>query len=316
MLRVDGKACGTGQAEASHRGQYVRLMNNCLCAVNEVALYWHRSGHCRNMCSKVECKVADDASIRVIGRALDILRVINLQGAPSMTHIAQAVNLPYPTALRIVRALIEEGVIEREPNRKRYRATALVQALAYGFQSHDALVTKARPHIEALTQAVHWPISVVTRVANVMVVRDSTSTQTPMTFNHYYPGWQVPLIQSASGRAFLAHTSRDIRENLIAHIEESGTEGEIRMLRAFESTGESEKIRQQGYAAMARTAYSANPGRTSSFAVPIFCEDEVLGTLTLVFFAAAMTLDAAVTRYLPQVRETAARIGTEMIGNL
>ena len=233
-----------------------------------------------------------------------------------MTQIAQAVDLPYPTALRIVRALIEEGVIEREPARKRYRATALVQALAYGFQSHDALVTKARQHIEALTRAVHWPISVVTRVANFMVVRDSTSTQTPMTFNHYYPGWQVPLIQSASGRAFLAHTNRDIRENLVAHIEESGTEGEIRMLRAFESTGESEKIRRQGYAAMARTAYSANPGRTSSFAVPIFCEDEVLGTLTLVFFAAAMTLDDAVTRYLPQVQETAVKIGTEMIGNL
>ena len=69
-------------------------------------------------------------------------------------------------------------------------------------------------------------------------------------------------------------------------------------------------------AAMARTAYSANPGRTSSFAVPIFCEEEVLGTLTLVFFAAAMTLDDAVARYLPQMKETAARIGTEMIGNL
>ncbi|SEJ96557.1 transcriptional regulator, IclR family [Sphingobium sp. AP50] len=258
--------------------------------------------------------MTEDASIRVIGRALDILRVINLQGAPSMTQIAQAVDLPYPTALRIVRALIEEGVIEREPNRKRYRATALVQALAYGFQSHDALVTQARPHIEALTKSVHWPISVVTRVGNFMVVRDSTSTQTPMTFNHYYPGWQVPLIQSASGRAFLAHTSKEIRDTLIAHIEDSGTEHEIRMLRAFESSGEADKIRRQGYAAVARTAYSANPGRTSSFAVPIFCEEEVLGTLTLVFFAAAMTLDDAVTRYLPHLRATARSIGTDMIG--
>lgn len=231
-----------------------------------------------------------------------------------MTQIAQAVDLPYPTALRIVRALIEEGVIEREPTRKRYRATALVQALAYGFQSHDALVTQARPHIEALTKSVHWPISVVTRVGNFMVVRDSTSTQTPMTFNHYYPGWQVPLIQSASGRAFLAHTSREIRDTLIAHIEDSGTEHEIRMLRAFESIGEADKIRRQGYAAVARTAYSANPGRTSSFAVPIFCEEEVLGTLTLVFFAAAMTLDDAVTRYLPHLRATAHSIGTDMIG--
>jgi IclR family mhp operon transcriptional activator len=48
--------------------------------------------------------------------------------------------------------------------------------------------------------------------------------------------------------------------------------------------------------------------------VPIFCEEEVLGTLTLVFFAAAMTLDDAVTRYLPHLRATAHSIGTDMIG--
>lgn len=260
--------------------------------------------------------VAEDASIRVIGRALEILRVINLQGAPTMAQIAREVGLPYPTVLRIVRALIEEGVVEREPVRKRYRPTALVQSLSYGFQSHDALVTKARPHIEHLTRAVHWPISVVTRVGNFMVVRDSTSTQTPMTFNHYYPGWQVPLIQSASGRAYLANCTSEVRHNLIAHIEDSGTEGEIRMLRAFEASGEAEKIRRQGYAAVARTAYSANPGKTSSLAVPIFCEGDVLGTLLIVFFAAAMSTEIAVERYFPLLSETAARIGHEMTGNL
>lgn len=290
--------------------------NKWLCLHGKQWFDRHRAGR-RQTASflKNGFQVADDASIRVIGRALDILRVINLQGAPSMAQIARAVDLPYPTVLRIVRALIEEGVVEREPARKRYRPTALVQALSYGFQSHDALVTKARPHIEHLTRNVHWPISVVTRVGNFMVVRDSTSTQTPMTFNHYYPGWQVPLIQSASGRAFLANTSRDIRDNLIAHIEDSGTEGEIRMLRAFEASGEAEKIRQQGYASVARTAYSANPGKTSSFAVPILREDEVLGTLTLVFFAAAMSTEIAVERYLPMMIETAARIGTDMIGS-
>jgi IclR family mhp operon transcriptional activator len=257
--------------------------------------------------------LTDDSSIRVIGRALDILRVINLQGAPTMAEIARAVDLPYPTALRIVRALIEEGVVERETTRKRYRVTALVQALSYGFQGHDVLVTKARPHIEGLTRTIHWPVSVVTRVGNFMVVRDSTSTQTPMTFNHYYPGWQVPLIQSASGRAFLAHATPEVRESLTTHIEQSGTPAEIRMLRAFETEGEAERVRAQGYAAVARTAYSANPGRTSSFAVPIFSDGEVLGTLTLVFFAAAMTLETAIERYLMQLRGAAIAIGAEMV---
>lgn len=252
------------------------------------------------------------SSIRLIARALDVLRVINRLGSPSMVEIAGAVDLPYPTTLRIVRALIDEGVIEREPSRKRYRATPLILGLSYGFQTHDALVTTARPHIIALTEQVHWPISIVTRVGRHMVVRDSTSTRTAMTFNHYFPGWQVPLVQSASGRAYLAHTTPQTQEQLIAHVETSGSEGEIRMLRAFESTGQAEQIRKQGYASVARTDYSANPGRTSSFAVPIFQGDDLLGTLTLVFFASAMSIEDAVDRYLPHVRHTAEVIGREM----
>ena len=252
-------------------------------------------------------------SIRSISRALAVLRAINRTGSLTLTEIAQATDVPYPTALRIVRALVEEGVIEREPDRKRYRPTALIQGLSYGFQNHDELVVTARPHIVALTQKVHWPISIVTRVGNAMVVRDSTSTQTPLTFNHYYPGWQVPLTVSASGRVFLAHSSPEVRKELIAYYRTDAAGAEAATLTAFEEQGEAERIVAQGYAAVARTGYSANPGRTSSIAVPLFIGDALSGTLTLVFFAAAMPLAEAVDRFVAPLRDTAARIGADMV---
>ncbi|MCJ2183590.1 helix-turn-helix domain-containing protein [Novosphingobium sp. 1949] len=248
----------------------------------------------------------------MIGRALDILRIINLQGSPSLVEITRAVDLPYPTVLRIVRALVEEGVIEREPARKRYRPTAMVQALSYGFQNHDALVAAARAHIEALTRAVHWPVCLVTRVGNMMVVRDSTSTQTPLTFDHYYPGWQIPLIQSASGRVFLAYTDRERRLAMIDHIAATGSKSVVQMLRDFEETGEADLIREQGYATVARIPFSSNPGRTSSFAVPIHANGTLLGALTLVFFANAMTPEEASAKYFDAVLGTAQAIGREM----
>jgi IclR family mhp operon transcriptional activator len=253
-----------------------------------------------------------DGQIRSISRALAILRVINRRGSLSLTEIASAVQLPYPTALRIVRSLVEEGVIEREPNRKWYRPTALIQSLAYGFQNNDQLVAIARPHIVSLTEKLHWPISIVTPVGNVMVVRDSTSTMTPFTFNHYYPGWQVPLTASASGRAFLAHAGEETRQALIAYYLAQGTEGEVATLHAFELQGESQKIRTQGYATAARNAYSASPRRTSSVAVPLFQEELLLGSLTMVFFSAAMSLDDAVKRFVPSLQSVAAMIGAEM----
>ena len=253
-----------------------------------------------------------DAPIRSISRALAILRVINREGSVSLMEIAKAVDLPYPTTLRIVRTLVEEGVIEREAMRKWYRPTALIQSLAYGFQNNDQLVTVARPHIVALTEKVHWPISIVTPVGNVMVVRDSTSTMTSFTFNHYYPGWQVPLIVSASGQAFLAHANADLRQNLIAYLESHGSEGEIATLRAFVQRGEMERIRARGYATAARNAYSASPRRTSSVAVPVLEDGQLYGALTMVFFAAAMPLNQAVERFVPALQATASAIGADM----
>jgi IclR family mhp operon transcriptional activator len=254
-----------------------------------------------------------DSSIRSISRALGVLRAINRSGSLTLTEIAKAVEVPYATALRIVRALMTEGVVEREPDRKRYRPTALVQSLAYGFQNHDKLVLTARPHIIALTQEVYWPISIVNRVGNSMVVRDSTSTQTPLTFNHYYPGWQVPLTVSASGRAYLAHSPPPVRKELIEYFRADASSAELATLTAFEEGGEAEKIVAQGYAAAARTGYSANPGKTSSLAVPLFIGEELSGTVTLVFFAAAMPLADAVARFIGPMKKCAQRIGADML---
>lgn len=256
--------------------------------------------------------MAGDSSIRVIGRALEILRVINLRDSPSLAEIARTVDLPYPTVLRIVRALVEEGFVEREPSRKRYRPTAQVQALSCGYQSHDALVACARPHMEALTAIVHWPIGLATRSGDMMIVRDSTSDQTPLTFDDYYPGWQFPLLASASGRVCLAHMDGKALDALIRHVEATASHDEACMLRLFHDSGEAREIRKNGFAAISRLAHSSNPGRASSFAVPIFDGEDLLGTLFLVFFAAAMTMDVALATYLEPVLECARRIGKEM----
>jgi IclR family mhp operon transcriptional activator len=72
------------------------------------------------------------------------------------------------------------------------------------------------------------------------------------------------------------------------------------------------RIREQGYATAARNAYSASPRRTSSVAVPLFQDDSLLGSLTMVFFSAAMPLNEAVERFVPSLRDTAEAIGTGM----
>lgn len=261
---------------------------------------------------ETEHSLDKDGSIRAISRGIAVLQAINRNGALSLTEIARNADIPHPTATRIVRTLMEEGLIEQEPSRKRYRPTALIQTLSCGFQNHDQLVMIARPHIVRLTREIDWPISVVTRVGQVMVVRDSTSTLTSLTFTNYYPGWQVPLLPSASGRAYFAHASAEEREELLKQYRHKQQGIDSLTLREFESGEAVEKIRAQGYAAVTRTHYSANPGKTSSLAVPLFQREALLGSLAMVFFANALSIPDAIKRFLEPLRETAKQISLEM----
>ena len=157
--------------------------------------------------------------IRSISRCIAVLQAINRHGSLTLMDVARAAQLPYPTTCRMIQTLMHEGLIECEPTRKCYRATALVQTLSQGFHNHDHLVVKARPHITALTGRVGWPVAIVTRVGQLMMVRDSTHNLTSLTFVLYSPGYVMPLLECASGHVYLAHASEEERRNIIEGLE-------------------------------------------------------------------------------------------------
>lgn len=160
--------------------------------------------------------------IRSISRSISVLQAINRHGSLSMIAIARQSSVPYPTACRIVQTLIHEGLIEQEPARKRYRPTALVQSLSHGYQQDGELVNAAADTIRALTREVGWPVSLAVRVGTRMVVRDSTHSQTSLTFERYYPGFTLPLLGCASGRLCLAHLSPDELDNVMRWLAHAG----------------------------------------------------------------------------------------------
>lgn len=230
-------------------------------------------------------------------KSIHVIQAINAHGSLGMTEIAASAGVPFPTAYRIVNTLVREGLIEREPSRKRYRPTALIQTLSCGFQNHDHLVNIARGPTSAFTDRHHWPLTVVTRVGNKMVVRYSTNERTTLTFNNYYPGWQVPLLASASGQVHLAFAEDHVRQRLLEQSRTASGQDAL-VLKRFENGSAGREIRQRGYAAVSKTHYSANPGKTSSLAVPIFEGQHLVGALAMVFFSNAMTLQKAIGEFL------------------
>jgi IclR family mhp operon transcriptional activator len=212
-----------------------------------------------------------------------------------------------------VQTLVHEGLIELEPCRKRYRPTDLVETLSCGARGATHLVSVARPHLVALTREVAWPVSLVTRVGQSMMVRDSTHALTSLTFNLYHPGYTLPMLDCASGLVYLAHTDAVERDSIVAGLKEFGASEKLgRQLPQLGTV--LNNCLKLGYATKERNPHTDNPGLTSSMSVPISTRDgsKVHGVLTLIFFASSLDMRTAVSRYLPAVKNTAAAIAYDL----
>jgi IclR family mhp operon transcriptional activator len=248
--------------------------------------------------------------IRSISRSIAVLQVINRLGALSMTAIGRHSGIPYPTACRIVQTLMFEGLIEQEPSRKRYRATALVKSLAHGYQPQDQLVDVGRDHLRDMTRKFGWPVSITVRVGSRMVVLDSTHGETSLTFERYFAGFTLPVMGSASGRLCLAFMTGDEREELVQWAPMSGeTEAPLLDEAALQA------VRTDGYAALDWGLHNRTPGKTSSIAVPIFREGVFESALTMIYFSVALRQEQAVQLYLPMLLDKARRISAALSAN-
>ncbi len=253
-----------------------------------------------------------DGAIRSIARGLRVLQVINRGGSISMMQISRQAKIPYPTACRIIETLIKEAMVEREPARKLYRATALVRTLSVGFQEEDTLVAVARSHIVALCNRHGWPISIATRVGHSMMVRDSTHKLTSLTLHNYSPGYTLPIIECSTGKTYLAFCPEEERNAILSGLMQLDGPAERLaglLLRDDTMLG---AIRNRGYATQARNSYTAVPGKTSSIAVPLTKDGRVHGSLALIFFAAAMPMARAEAQFVDDLKATAEAITADL----
>jgi len=247
---------------------------------------------------------------RSVSRSIAVLQAVNRRGSLSMMEISRAVELPYPTVTRLVQTLIHEGLLESEPARKHYRATALVQSLSSGFRDNGHLVGVARPYLVQLTQRLHWPSVLSTRVGAQMVLRDSTHNMTSLVLTHYQPGFTMPILECAPGHVVLAYMEADARLALLDSLDTLGQRSLI--AEKFRSGELANWIRADGYATDDRSKHTRTPGKTSSLSVPVFDQGQIAGTVSMVFFATTMTMGTAVERYLAPLSQAAAALSLEL----
>jgi len=244
--------------------------------------------------------------IRALMRGLDALTVLNSRNGATVSEVAQEIRLPRTTVYRILETLCTAGYVFRDSSDDRYRLTIMVRALSGGFDDEAWVTEIARPVIHELCRDIVWPVSIATLSGTAMVVRETTDQSSPLAIERYSAGSRVPLLTSAAGRVYLAFCPASQRETLIDILARS-TKEEDKLARAqrTELARMLADIKAQGYATTSRTRRLVEE---ISVSVPALLEERGLACITLRFSSSAVPQKVGLERFLPKLRQSAARI--------
>jgi IclR family mhp operon transcriptional activator len=235
--------------------------------------------------------------IRALTRGLDALTVLNLRDGATVSEVAHEIRLPRTTVYRILETLCNAGFVFRDPADDRYRLTLLVRQLSEGFDDEPWVTGIAKPHIFELCREIVWPVSVATLSGTTMMVRETTDHDTPLAIERYSAGFRAPLLSSAAGRVYLAFCPTSERDSLLEALDAGAQRTDLLRMLA--------DVHTLGYATATRTRRLMDE---VSVAAPVTVSERVLAVLTVRFLTSALPLKAGLERFLPKLRERAARI--------
>jgi len=242
--------------------------------------------------------------IRALMRGLEALTILNLRDGATVSEVAHEIRLPRTTVYRILETLCLSGFAFRDSADERYRLTILVRALSGGFDDEAWVKQIAKPVINELCAEIVWPVSIATLSGTKMTLREATDHSSPLATERYSAGIQLPLLTSATGRVYLANCPPAQRDALIEILSRSNKEEDkpardrADLLRALAA------IKAQGYATATRTRRLIEEFTVS---VPVPMNDR-LAALTVRFVASAVPPKTGLERFLPKLRQCAAKI--------
>ena len=154
-----------------------------------------------------EQSVASAAGAQTISRAFTVLRLIARRGITGMqlTEVAAAIELPHPTAHRLLRALVQQGAVEQDRATRRYKIgqAPFELSLASGY-SGRLLADRYRPLLQRLNAATDDTVYLVLRSGFNAICLDRAEARTAVRIVTLDIGEWRPLGVGAAGGALLA----------------------------------------------------------------------------------------------------------------
>ena len=145
----------------------------------------------------------EPATMRGVTRTLAVVRALNENNGVRVSELARLTRIPRPSLYRILDALCSLGYLRRT-DEERYELTLLVRTLSDGFSDEPWVRAIAHPIMEELQRDIVWPTDLATFYGNAMYLRATTRRHSPLTIDAATVGLRLPMLPSATGRAYLA----------------------------------------------------------------------------------------------------------------
>ena len=228
----------------------------------------------------------DSTSIRALARGLEVLREVSRSRGVRAAELARSLDIPRPTVYRLLETLEHLGYVSRSATDNRFRVTLKTRTIADGYDPETQIGEIAGPVLAQLGRELVWPIDISTHEDAAMVVRETTHGRSPMSIDRNMIGRRLPMLRTASGRAWLAFSPNSEREVCIQTLRTRDEAEDRPFLEPTNLNAMLGLCRDKGFGM--RLGESFIP-KTSSFAIPVRHLGTVRACVTVIWITSALS---------------------------
>lgn len=244
-------------------------------------------------------KEANTQSTLIRGIAI-LEKVVKLDRPVSSAFLAEDLDLPKATVHRIACQLENEGLLQREPDGKRFTGGTRLRTLAISTLSNSVITANRHAILKTLSEEINETCNLVALNGNEIFYLDRIESNWPHRI-HLPVGSNLPLHCTAAGKLFLAHMPPEVRERLICSTP---------LKRHTEKTITDEKDLEVHLNEIAGAGVSFDTGEyledMVAIAAPVIGEDGKMCFSIAIHAPSARRSLEELKQFLPNLRQTAA----------
>lgn len=212
----------------------------------------------------------DEPRLTTIARAFEIISVLIEAEYASPAELSVKLGIPESTLHDYLSTLLNLGYLVRQNGK--YKVSIRFLEIGEKARTNRPLYRLAKPGLERLAVETEENVYLLIEENGDGRLLDMVKSERGVDLG-LFPGFRLPLENTAAGKAILANTEPDRREQLLAQVNERNEDIDIDELR-----DELELVRDRGIAFNRGSDYAKG---VRAVAVPVFKNDELVGSIAV-----------------------------------